>query len=233
MKRSTLIFTLVVAVVLSACHTRAEADDMQPPVAVSNDFFMVGGAAARDWPEMMRRFMAIRPEARLGTVNEWINGFSYRKDPADDPWDVPTELLARGAGDCEDFSLAKFFALRELGVAPGARQVRLGYVLLATPDGWRPHMVVLVSPSQEDQANPLVLDYPSSTMERLSTRQDIRVVFQFDELNIWGPGTERPSTDLSKWRKVLAQMDHVGDGRVTQAAARLRGIALPAPAALP
>ena len=34
-----------------------------------------------------------------------------------DYWATPIETLASNGGDCEDFSIAKYFTLRELGVA--------------------------------------------------------------------------------------------------------------------
>jgi predicted transglutaminase-like cysteine proteinase len=36
----------------------------------------------------------------------------------EDLWSSPLATLAAGAGDCEDYAIAKFVALREAGVAP-------------------------------------------------------------------------------------------------------------------
>ena len=36
----------------------------------------------------------------------------------EDLWSSPLATLAAGAGDCEDYAIAKFAALREAGVAP-------------------------------------------------------------------------------------------------------------------
>ena len=36
----------------------------------------------------------------------------------EDLWSSPLATLAAGAGDCEDYAIAKFVALREVGVAP-------------------------------------------------------------------------------------------------------------------
>jgi predicted transglutaminase-like cysteine proteinase len=60
--------------------------------------------------------------ARLGIVNRAINlAIRPQSDWAlhgvEDRWSSPLATLAAGAGDCEDYAIAKFVALREAGVA--------------------------------------------------------------------------------------------------------------------
>ena len=60
--------------------------------------------------------------ARLGEINRAIN---LKIKPmsdlvlygADDVWSPPLATLAMGAGDCEDYAIAKFVALQEAGVS--------------------------------------------------------------------------------------------------------------------
>jgi predicted transglutaminase-like cysteine proteinase len=60
--------------------------------------------------------------ARLGEINRAIN---LKLRPmsdlalygAEDVWSPPLATLARGAGDCEDYAIAKFVALQEAGVS--------------------------------------------------------------------------------------------------------------------
>jgi predicted transglutaminase-like cysteine proteinase len=61
--------------------------------------------------------------ARLGEVNRAVNlAIKATSDLAQygqiDVWTSPLETLARGAGDCEDYAIAKFAALRLAGVSP-------------------------------------------------------------------------------------------------------------------
>lgn len=59
--------------------------------------------------------------AMLNLVNRSVNGaMKYREDTAlwgvGDYWATPSEIARKGAGDCEDFAIAKFWLLRSLGV---------------------------------------------------------------------------------------------------------------------
>src|SRR5712671_23974 len=61
--------------------------------------------------------------ARLGTINRAINLILKPVSDlalygAEDVWSPPLATLAIGAGDCEDYAIAKFVALQEAGVPP-------------------------------------------------------------------------------------------------------------------
>jgi predicted transglutaminase-like cysteine proteinase len=45
----------------------------------------------------------------------------------EDYWAAPLESLGSGAGDCEDYAIAKYVALEESGIAPA--DLQLGIVL--------------------------------------------------------------------------------------------------------
>ncbi|OPZ00313.1 hypothetical protein A5906_19050 [Bradyrhizobium sacchari] len=56
--------------------------------------------------------------ARLGETNRAINlAIHAAHDGSDDVWSSPLATFARGAGDCEDYAIAKMAALRLAGVA--------------------------------------------------------------------------------------------------------------------
>lgn len=58
----------------------------------------------------------------LDQINRSVNSaMTYRSDRAiwgvGDHWATPVEMARKGAGDCEDFAIAKYWLLRSLGVA--------------------------------------------------------------------------------------------------------------------
>jgi predicted transglutaminase-like cysteine proteinase len=71
--------------------------------------------------------------ARLGETNRAINlSIRAANDGTEDVWSAPLATFARGAGDCEDYAIAKLAALRLAGVAADdlrivvVRDVRVG-----------------------------------------------------------------------------------------------------------
>ena len=57
--------------------------------------------------------------ARLGETNRAVNlAIHAANDGTDDVWSSPLSTFARGAGDCEDYAIAKLAALRLAGIAP-------------------------------------------------------------------------------------------------------------------
>lgn len=80
--------------------------------------------------------------ARLGQINRAINlairpVSDLAQHGVDDRWSAPLATLAAGAGDCEDYAIAKLVALREAGVA--ADDLRL--VILRDTAGSEDHAV--------------------------------------------------------------------------------------------
>ena len=65
----------------------------------------------------------LKGRAQLGEINRAINlAITLTSDlalyGAEDVWSPPLATLAIGAGDCEDYAIAKFVALREVGISP-------------------------------------------------------------------------------------------------------------------
>ncbi|TAK40553.1 MAG: sulfate adenylyltransferase, partial [Betaproteobacteria bacterium] len=71
------------------------------------------------------------PEAeKLRLVNDFMNLTQFVSDlkhwGKEDYWATPIEFLSTDAGDCEDYSIAKYFTLRALGVPD--EKLRITYV---------------------------------------------------------------------------------------------------------
>lgn len=63
---------------------------------------------------------------QIAGVQAVVNKLPYVSDLANwgmaDRWETPAEMFARG-GDCEDFALTKYFALRDLGLPEAALRI--------------------------------------------------------------------------------------------------------------
>lgn len=80
-----------------------------------------GSAAARQFASVINEAKAHHGRDRIETVNRRINSLiAYVSDRAQhgvpDLWTGPLATLDAGRGDCEDYAIAKYVALREAGV---------------------------------------------------------------------------------------------------------------------
>ena len=92
------------------------------------------GSSARkrleSWQRLMNLPADVPEQRKLALVNGFFNQVKFRSDlehwGKEDYWATPVELLVTNGGDCEDYSIAKYFALRDLGVATD--KLRITYV---------------------------------------------------------------------------------------------------------
>ena len=68
----------------------------------------------------LQRMAHLTPDQKIRAVNEYINNsIAYSPDSMawgrSDYWAAPGETFAKGEGDCDDYAIAKFFALKMLG----------------------------------------------------------------------------------------------------------------------
>jgi predicted transglutaminase-like cysteine proteinase len=80
--------------------------------------------AAKQFLGLIADGRAREGRARLGEINRALNlavrtGDDLALYGATDVWRSPLALLETGAGDCEDYAIAKYVALRAAGVASG------------------------------------------------------------------------------------------------------------------
>jgi predicted transglutaminase-like cysteine proteinase len=178
-------------------------------------------AAQRLGPQAVQGVRALQPllvnlaeaddATRLDGVNRFFNRrIVFRDDMqvwhVEDYWASPLETLQQGAGDCEDFAIAKYFSLLATGIS--ASQLRLVYVRLQVGGPGGPsqaHMVLAYYANA--QAEPLILDNLITEIRPASRRPDLTPVFSFNSEGLWqGNGSLRmgdPVERLSPWRDVL------------------------------
>lgn len=157
--------------------------------------------------------------AKVVLANELINAVAYQPDiqtwGRDDFWATPLEMLAAGAGDCEDFAVAKMMLLMEAGVDPA--RLRLLYAnALGVEGGRSKHLTLLYLPAGQawTNADPWVVDQLSPQMLRLSVRTDLNPVFSFDTRAIYEAAGGPELSSVSR----LAPFVRVLEARATQLA---------------
>lgn len=168
------------------------------------------------WRRLIEEARDLPDQDKLNKVNTFFNRrVLYQTDAQvwqqEDYWATPLEFMGRGAGDCEDFSIAKYITLQMMGVKN--EHLRLSYVRYkvgATPP--IAHMVLGYYP--EPMSEPLILDNMISSVRLASMRTDLTPVFSFNSDGLWVGGATASSADptarLSRWRDVLERMRQDG-----------------------
>ena len=120
-----------------------------------------------------------------------------------DYWATPIEMLVKGEGDCEDYSIAKYFTLRRLGIP--SDKLRITYVKALNYN--QAHMVLTYYASPG--AEPLVLDNLINEIKPASQRKDLLPVYAFNAEGLYLPGSTSRKSDskkLSRWQDILKKM---------------------------
>lgn len=164
-----------------------------------------------DWQKMLGDGRNAPETSRLQRVNDFFNRrIAFDDDMSiwgqNDYWATPIEIIGQGRGDCEDFSIAKYYSLLELGIP--VNKLRLVYVK-ATQSGpagtfQQAHMVLAYYASPN--ADPLVLDNLNPQILPASRRSDLAPIFSFNSAGLWqGTGNQSSKSNLSRWQDLLAR----------------------------
>ena len=163
------------------------------------------------WRNLINHNQSSNNEEKLQLVNDFFNSLEFANDidhwGKEDYWATPLQMLASNGGDCEDFAIAKYFTLREMGIP--AEQLRLTYVKALRLN--QAHMVLTYFTTAE--ADPLVLDNLVGEISPASEREDLLPVYSFNGNGLWlakSGGTAKlvgRSKRLSRWQEVIARLD--------------------------
>jgi predicted transglutaminase-like cysteine proteinase len=160
------------------------------------------------WETLIKSSDQLTEQDKLSEVNRFFNRQIRFVDDirlwnVNDYWATPIEMLIKGAGDCEDYSIAKYFTLRRLGIP--SDKLRITYVKALNYN--QAHMVLTyyASPSAE----PLVLDNLINQIKPASQRKDLLPVYAFNAEGLYLPGSSSRKSDtkkLSRWQDILKKM---------------------------
>lgn len=116
-------------------------------------------------------------------ANNYFNQVTWKWDSehwgVEDYWATPVETLGTYAGDCEDFSIGKYFSLINMGM--DTNKLRITYVKAL--DLNLAHMVLAYYPTPRSE--PLILDNINRTILPASQRKDLLPVYGFNGEGIW------------------------------------------------
>ncbi len=153
---------------------------------VENRWGHEGRERVHDWRDLLNELAEqIPPEdaKHIRAANDYFNQVDWLWDidhwGQEDYWATPMETLGSNGGDCEDYSIGKYFSLTSLGM--DTSKLRITYVKALDYD--LAHMVLAYykTPSSE----PLILDNINKTILPASQRRDLLPVYSFNGDGLW------------------------------------------------
>lgn len=178
-----------------------------------------GVAKLNSWQQLVHDYRDRPDTTKIRAANDFINKTTSFVDDIvhwkqSDYWATPLETLGTGAGDCEDYTIAKYATLLEMGVP--MERLRLIYVKAqiggAGSRVFQAHMVL--GYYEQPNAIPLILDSLVPEIESADLRTDLHPVFSFNGAGLWVGNQAQPQIDptarLSRWRDLLERMKQEG-----------------------
>jgi predicted transglutaminase-like cysteine proteinase len=205
---------IVLLLIIGALKVAAVDFDRMQNV-LSQRFGLAAVGSLREWQKLLQENADQPTPAQLKRVNDFFNRrIRFGEDQAiwgqSDYWATPMETLGRGAGDCEDFAIAKYFTLLLLSIPD--EKLRLIYVQAhlggVNSSITQAHMVLAFYPAPD--AEPLILDNLINDLQPASRRPDLRPVFSFNSRGLWqgasgAQGAGGPAS-LSRWQELLKRV---------------------------
>jgi len=178
---------------------------------ITNKYGEAASTRVLRWQTLIESTKNLPEKEKLKRVNDFFNQqIEFVDDDylwgVNDYWATPLEMLARGAGDCEDYSIAKYFTLRELGVDD--TKIRITYVKAVELN--QAHMVLTFF--ETPRSVPLVLDNLIPSIKLATKRRDLLPVYSFNGSGLWlaksrGSGKRvGNSSRLDKWGGLKSRM---------------------------
>ncbi len=166
------------------------------------------------WDKMLEGAKGKKTLKKLKAVNDFFNKFKYLSDKKvwkkKDYWASPFEFMGVGAGDCEDYSIAKYFALRALGVPDSKLKITYVKLLHKRTKYEEAHMVL--NYYHKPNSTPIVLDNVVKKLKLASKRKDLKPIYSFNASGLWAAQNKTKSlkkqgkNKLKKWQSMMSRI---------------------------
>ena len=156
----------------------------------------------QDYEKFINSLKSSSLKEKLVRVNLYFNEMNPKYDsnnPSSDYWASLDEFLKNGGGDCEDYAIAKYTALKRLGL--DKNKMYLAVVKEKQSNTY--HMVLLYFKSLDGV--PFVLDNLNNKILPLNKRFDIEPLYMLNSSGIFD--IDEFGTKLNRWHKEIKQFE--------------------------
>lgn len=212
--RARLLTSLLALVIAAALAQDAVTITDAQIAKLATSFGPVAKERLTNWRALMNnpKNKTLTDRQKLELVNDFMNQTPFKSDKEhwgkEDYWATPIEFLSTNGGDCEDFSIAKYFTLRALGVPDEKLQITYVKEIKVFNEA---HMVLAYFATPD--AEPVILDNINKTIQPASNRGDLVPVYSFNGSGLWlakqqqGRGQSAGSSDrIGHWKDLQNRM---------------------------
>ncbi len=163
------------------------------------------------WLNLMQTDAELSENEALEKVNRFFNMFRFIDDiklwGVKNYWATPVEFIGVNGGDCEDYSIAKYFTLLELGVPD--EKMRITMVKALNLNQYHMVLAYYATPA----SIPLILDNIDGLIKPATKRNDLLPVYSFNASQLWlnkSRGRSVPtgnSTRLKRWQDLRQRIN--------------------------
>lgn len=215
---------LAIPLLLSASQPLS-SEDLKLVKRAEETYGPRAGKRVTSWRTLaMQSSAGLTDRQKLEKVNQFFNQMRFIDDiklwHKKDYWATPLEFLGAAGGDCEDFSISKYFTLLELGIPD--EKMRMVYVKALDYNQF--HMVVAYY--ETPASVPLILDNIVGAIRPATQRADLVPIYSFNGSHLWlmkarGQGEMAgQSSRLGLWTDLRNRMT---SGRLARPAVNLDG----------
>lgn len=166
------------------------------------------------WDNMIEQAKSKDTLNQLKDVNDFFNRINYKIDlkhwGKEDYWAAPFEFLGTGAGDCEDYAIAKYYSLRKLGIPEEKLRITYVKLLRAGTKYEQAHMVLTYY--HKPNATPVVLDNVNKKLKLATKRTDLKPVYSFNAQGLWQAKNKGKTSkfvganNLKSWKDLMTRI---------------------------
>nr|WP_256261080.1 transglutaminase-like cysteine peptidase [Shewanella sp. NIFS-20-20] len=186
-------------------------DESKITRALSARYGERAGMRSTAWFKVLHANQMSSEADKLAAVNGFFNLFRFVDDSKlwgdSNYWATPLEFIGANGGDCEDFAIAKFFSLLQLGIPE--EKMRITMVKATSVNQY--HMVLTYY--ETPGSIPLVLDNLDPQIKLATKRKDLLPVYSFNGKQLWlnkekGQGKLAGSASkLEKWNNLRQRLN--------------------------
>lgn len=177
--------------------------------SIQNKYGSSGKNRVEAWDSMLESSKNESLLNKLKNVNDFFNQITYKTDAAHwkqkDYWATPIEFMGSGAGDCEDYAIAKYFSLIKLGIPDD--KLRITYVIYKRVNSRFEQAHMVLTYYHKTGAEPVILDNINRKLELASKRDDLKPVYSFNASGLWQAKTKGDTrvgdNNLKSWKNLI------------------------------